>query len=408
MLIAVVVFRFFADFRGRRDDTRIMNQTIRIASVLFLCAASLGAQTANRWTLFQALDWSGRLDYLHDQTSVKDDGPFLLQALDLTDSSQVESGTDQDSSLKKEITLLLIKMLAAHPEPGAVAAISRIPQEYKDPLLKGESWVALAKLGDKAFIPGLVTTLDSLNESGLRSRNEEIQAAYAVQALGILKASEGFRAVAGASLAWYSPASQVKVAAKKTLPLLVSDFEKAVTPLLADDQDLTFREGFFQEVVEMSDSAMAARAASAVLSTLVYQRPGDKVDQDRTRRLTLAAFVAAQNSPHPPASLVPSLKVLLGRTESYEILAGSVRLLGRIDDPSAVALLSDTLAGFNLRQKAGTNTTQDLALVKELFQALAQTGKAEARVTLDEARFSDYPPGFVREAQAAEDKLPRG
>ena len=84
-----------------------------------------------------------------------------------------------------------------------------------------------------------------------------------------------------------------------------------------------------------------------------------------------------------------------------------MRLLGRIDDPSAVALLSDTLSGFNVRQKAGTNTSQDLSLVKELFQTLGQTGKAAARTALDEARFSDYSPGFVRDAQAAEDKLPR-
>jgi len=385
-----------------------MNHTIRFALVLFLGGvAALGAQDNNRWTMFQSLDWPERLAYLDKQPKVQTDGTFLLQALELTDSAQVESGSDNETAVKKELTLRLVKLLAENSVPGAIAAIGRLPGQYKDPFLKGESWLALAKLGDKTFVPGLVGTLAALNESGTRTHDEEIQASYAIQALGVLKASEGFRAVAAASLSWYSPTTQIRPLARKTMLLLVPDLEKALLPLLADDADLSLRDGLFQQVVDQGDQAATARAASAVLGTLVYLRSENKADQDRAERLTLSSLMAAQAAPAPPASLIPPLKILLGRTDDYEVQVQSIRLLGKIDDPAAVSLLSDTLSGFNSRQKGGANTSRDLSLVRELFQALARTGKPAARTVLDEARFSDYTPGLVREAQAAENQLPR-
>ena len=123
--------------------------------------------------------------------------------------------------------------------------------------------------------------------------------------------------------------------------------------------------------------------------------------------MILEALLAAQKAPSPPASLVPSLKVLLIRASLFQEMVQSVQLLGKIDDPSALEQLSSTLAGYNARQKGGTNKTSDLALVKELFLALGQTGKAAARIPLDEARFSDYTPAIVRDAMDALDQLPR-
>lgn len=384
-----------------------MNRSILPTLILLFAAAALNAQDNNRWTFFQTLDWEARLAYLQDQPSAQADSEFLLKVLDLADSERIEAGTETEISLKKDIALRVIRLLADRPAAGAVAAITRIPLQYRDPILRGEAWVALAKLGDQPSVALMVRTLAAINESGLRSRSEEIQASYLVQALGIFKASEAFRTMAAASLAWYSPVSGVKAQAKRTLASLVPDVETEILKLLADDGDLALREGLFSEVLDQGDSVAAARAASALLGTLVGIQTQDKGDQDRIERMTLAALLGAQKASAPPASLVPPLKVLLNRAASQDQMTQTVRLLAKINDPSALTLLSSALSGYNARQKAGTNRNQDLLLVKELFQALGATGKAEARIPLDEARFSGYSAAYVRDVQEALDKLPR-
>ena len=267
--------------------------------------------------------------------------------------------------------------------------------------------MALAKLGDQSSVPDLIVLLAALNESGGRLRSEEIQAAYLVQALGLLKAPQAFRTMAAASLAWYSPVSGVKVQARKMMPLLTADYEKSLLQLLTDDPDLELREGLFQVVLDQNDSAASARAASAVLAGAITIQTKDKAEQDRIGRLTLLALLTAQKAAAPPAALLPSLKTLTSGIPNPEVLTQSVRLLGKIDDAGAVAQLTAMLYRYNAQQKAGTNKPQDVLLIRELFQALAATGKAAVRPPLEEAKFSNYTPAQVREAQAALDKLPR-
>lgn len=382
-----------------------MKHSLFLALTLWI-GVTLSAQE-NRWSFFESLDWESRLAFIQDQPSAQTDGEFLLKALSLADSERIESGTDLEINNKKAITQIAMKYLADHPLPGAAVAVARIAQQYRDPLLRGEAWVALAKMGDRDSAPGMVRILASINESGLRSRAEEIQAAYLVQALGLLEAPEAFRTMWATSMAWYSPASGVRAQARRTLAVLVPDGEKATLELLAQDEDLGLREDVFHAIVDQGDAVATGRASTALLSTLVRLQPRDQSDQERTARLILEALVAAQKAATPPVELVPSLRILLTKGGNSEEATQTVRLLGKIDEPSALSLLTSTLAGYNARQKAGTNKAPDLLLVKELIAALLATGKAAARVPLDEARFSDYTPAIVREAQDALDKLPK-
>jgi hypothetical protein len=385
-----------------------MNHTFRLTlALLFAVTAGLTAQSSNRWDLFQTLDWEARQAYLNQPPSTPWDEEFLLKALDLADTSRIETGTENEVAVKKSVAIAVVKLLVALPSTKAIPAIARLPLQYRDPVLRGECWVALARLGDRTVISSLVRSLAALNDSGQRAKAEEIQAGYAIEALGLLKAPEAFRAVTAASLGWYSPVSGVKALAKKTMPLLVADYPKALLDLLANDEDLTLKEGLFSALVDQGDAALTAQAASAILGPLVRYQGRDKPDQDRTVRLTLATLVAAQKSPSPPASLVAPIKVLLTRNDNPQAMVQGVRLLGKVQDPSAVALLTSTLSGYNAKQKVGTNQPADLALVRELFQALAATGQKEARTALDEARYSDYSAAIAKEAVAALGQLPQ-
>jgi len=384
-----------------------MNRNVLLLVALLGLTFSLSAQDSNRWTFFETLDWGARLAYLQDQPAARSDGAFLLKVLQAADSDRIESGTDIEVHNKTEATVIALRGLAEHPVDGAAATIARLPRQYRDPALRAEAWLTLAKLGDKDSIPSLQHALESLNDSGLRTRAEEIQASAVIQALGLLKASTAFRAMWAASLGWYSPVSGIRALARKTLPSLVPDAEAATLELLQKDEDLTFREGVFLAIVDQNDAAATGRAAAAVLDTLVRVKPRDKADQDRAFRLTLEVLQEAQKTAAPPASLVPSLKLILSRAETSESVIHAIRLLAKISDPSAGALLSSTLFSYNAQQKAGTNTNQNLQYVRELIQALATRGQADARPALDDARFSGYSPSLAREAQDALEKLPK-
>lgn len=382
------------------------NPILPLLALLAGLAAPLTAQNTNQWDLFLSLDWPGRLAYLKDGAAPRDDA-FLVKALDLTDAGRIETGSDNEVAVKLELAIFVVRLLADRPAAQAAPAIARLPVQYRDPRLRGESWLALAKLGDKTAVAGLNRSLTALNESGQRTRGEEVQAGYILQALGLLKAPEAFRAVAAASQAWYSPASGVRALAKKTLPLLTDDPDGAMDRLLGSEEDLSLVEGLFQMVLDQGPADRAARGASAVLTPLVRLIPRDKDDQDRAYRLTLGALTAAQKASSPPATLVPSLKFLLTKNENAQQMIQSIQLLGKIDDPSALAVLTDLLKKYNGQQKAGTNSTRDLTMARETIYALAQTGRAAARAVLDEARFSDYTPAMAREAAEALGKLPR-
>ena len=384
-----------------------MNHTMRVTLALLVgVATSLSAQTSTRWDLFQTLDWEGRLAFLDQKADAVKDGAFLLQALDLVDSEQIELGSDNASAVKRSVALKLIRALVVVAPPGAVVAIARIPVQYKDPTLRGESWLALAKLGDQTSVPELIRVLTALNETRQRGRAEEIQASYALQAIGILKAADAFRAVAAASQGWYTPASGLKPLARKTMALIVPDLEAAVLDLLANDEDLALREGLFEQIASQSDFQATARASAALLGTLVRFQPRDKSDQDATRRLLLSALVGAQAAKAPPATLIAPIRLILTQDANYEQMMQGIQLLGKIDDPTALEVLTATLEKYNKQQKAGTNTPEELSLTKQLFLSLAQTGKKEARVPLDEAKYSDYTPALRQLAVDALAKLP--
>jgi len=384
-----------------------MNHTLRITLALLVgVTTSLTAQNTTRWDLFQALDWEGRQAFLNQNPTTPWEEDFLLKALDSDDTAGIETGAVNEVAVKTAVAIKLVKLLVALPSTKAAPAIARLPLQYRDPVLRGESWLGLAQLGDRTVVSSLIRTLASLNDSTQRGRGEELQASYSIQALGVLKAPEAFRAVTAASLGWYSPASGVRALAKRTLSQLVPDVGKATLDLLADE-DLTLKEGIFQGVLDQGDPVYMAQAAAAILGPLVRYRAQGKNDQDRTARMLLATLVGAQKSPSPPVALVPPIKMLLTKGDNPQAMVQSIRLLAKIDDPSALALLSTTLTGYNARQKVGTNTAADLILVKELFQALAQTGKASARPPLDEARYSDYTAALTRDAEAALAQLPK-
>jgi len=377
-----------------------------ILTAFVLAAGTAAAEKASQWDLYQMYDWSSRLDFYTNTAASTISDDFVLRSLDLSDAARIESGPESEVQIKRSLALVLIRILGDRGLQAAAPALARLPVQYKDPVLRGESWLALGKIGDRTAVPSLVRTLAGLNDSGQRTRGEEIQANYLVRALALLKAPEAFRAVAAAAQAWYTPSSGVRALAKKVLPTLVPDYDAAVDQLLSTDDDLNLLEATFQDVAAAGNAERTTRAAAAMLSPLVRIIPADQEAQDRAYRLILSALSSAQKSAAPPASLVPSLRYLLVYNRNPQLMIQSVQLLGRIADPAAVGVLSDQMRHYNTRQATQANSPRDMTLVHETIVALGLTGKAAARSPLEEGRFAGYTPAVVREIAEALGKLP--
>jgi HEAT repeat protein len=251
----------------------------------------------------------------------------------------------------------------------------------------------------------MTSELNVLNAGSRRARPQEVLAAYIIQSLTILKAKAAFRDVAVASVAWYTPKSGVCELAKNALSALSTDPFAATLVLLGSDDDLIFRENFFNSLGLDKDPVAGGAAADAVLSTLVTFQLRDSREKDSAVRLLKAALIAADKSPKPPATLAGPLKVLITKKNDLVLKLIAVRVLAKIGDDASINVLISSLEDLNQRQKMGSISSQDVTLVRELIVSLGVTKKSMAQSVLQEVRFCNYTPAIVNLALESIAKL---
>ena len=376
---------------------------------LVLAGGSLaGAQEvqSNLWTLYEATPVNGRLAYLQAQKADAVSDAFLLQALQLADSEDIEKGTDNVKQAKNSLVRWLCATLGARKVTAAAAQIARLPVQYKDPFLRGEAWLALAKIGDSRAVDDMIRDLATINTGSLRGKSQEVLASYILSSLNLLKASTAFREVTVSSLGWFAPATGLRDYAKKSLDSLSTDVVAGKLLLLRDDEDLLFRELLFEDMDLSRDPELGGRAAEAVLSTLVNYQMRDSLEKASAGRLLKAALMTAALAPTPPAGLNKPLRDLLSQSKAdpaMKVLA--IGILAKIADQAAMDTLVTNLGDFNMKQKLGAISAAETLLVREYIAALGLARKATGRAVLQDVRFSDYTPAIVSLAVDALEKL---
>ena len=360
---------------------------------------------AGLWAQYEAMPINERLAFFKAQKAESLTDEFLVKALLLADTESIEKGDDNQKQVKGELAQWLCRSLGDRKVASAAGLLVRIPVQYKDPFLRGEAWLALAKLGDSSLAAAMTSELNVLNAGSRRARPQEVLAAYIIQSLTILKAKAAFRAVAVASVAWYTPKSGVCELAKNALPALSTDPFAATLVLLGSDDDLIFRENFFNSLGLDKDPVAGGVAADAVLSTLVTFQLRDSQEKDAAVRLLKASLSAADKSPQPPATLSGPLKALIARKNDIALKLIAVRVLAKIADDPSTNVLTTALGDLNQKQKMGSITKEEVTLVRELIVNLGVTKKSMAQSVLQEVRFCNYTPAIVNLALESIAKL---
>ena len=377
-----------------------------LTGVLFSFGVSAVAEVnPGLWAQYEAMPSIERLAFFKAQTPQSLNDEFLVKALLLSDTEGMEKGDDNEKHVKGELAQWLCRSLGDRKATSAAGVLARIPVQYKDSYLRGEAWLALAKLGDSSQALSMIRELNVLNAGSRRQRPQEVLAAYIIESLTFLKTPTAFRDVAVASVSWYSPASGVRELARKALTALSSDPFASELVLLGNDDDLIFREDFFNSLGLDKDPVAGGAAADAVLSTLVTFQLRDSREKDSAVRLLKAALIAADKSPKPPATLAGPLKVLITKKNDLILKLIAVRVLAKIGDDASINVLISSLGDLNQRQKMGSISSQDVTLVRELIVSLGTTKKSIAQSVLQEVRFCNYTPAIVNLALESIQKL---
>ena len=373
---------------------------VLLSLVTLLAPLAAEDPDANRWTLFQSLNWSDRLGMINkSEAAVTED--FLLKALDLLNSVQIESGSDNEVQQKHDLALEIVQLLGSRGTTKSLPALELLVRQVNDPLLKGQAWAVLAAKGDASIVPSLVQSLDTLNVSSQRTHAQEILAYKAVAALGALKASDGFRSVLTASFGWYSSSSQVRELALKTVPLLSADPEASAISLIASEKDVTLVNGWFHWILSQGHPQSQTKASLTVLQVLAGLVTNDPDQLTTAAALSQQALASIVPGTGDPQQVADRVAPFLRRERTISVKTQAVGLLGAEANAPCAALLGSTLSQYNDRQKNGVNTAQDQEVVRSLVKALGNAKRGEGRAALQEARYVGYTPALVQQINQA-------
>lgn len=378
--------------------------------LLLVPAFALTAQTADK-TLevlgkiyFEAVTEDDRLNVLRKIVTTKAAGlgAFCQQALTELEARRIETGTPQDLATRKALGLLLIPNLAQPADAKTQTLLRSLFSSLKDAQLRGAAALAMARSGDAAALPVLLQALGNLNQSELKTREEENLAWHVVSALALLKSPEAFETVFATANSWYSPRSQVKTAANAALPKLTADLGASYIGLISGSREFTQR---IQALAALEAGTFAADVKlSGALAGLKASLAQTEPDADikrltanfRKKCLTLASGLKAKNP--ETATVVASLLLQQPDREEARLAA---RLLGNDASDAATDSLAAQLREINARQKMSANSSDDLAQARELIAALGRTKNPRGKTALAEVEFCDYTPGMIREANLA-------
>ncbi|NNM53398.1 MAG: hypothetical protein HKM05_01570 [Spirochaetales bacterium] len=377
----------------------------------FVSVGLASAQTVNLFSIFEQTPVKDRLSWLESKPLNKLPDDFLYQALLLTDAANIELGSDDDVHAKTETALWLCQQLGSRHYVAAIPLLRRLPTEYHNTNLKSAVWAALAADQATAAIPDMILELKALNAGFTPNAAGEAEAYTLLQALTTLKAKAAFPDFVRATSAWYSPGSQVRALALKSLPLLVPDYSQALLSVIRTDTYPGTRLTALELAQKSTDVQFRDTAAAVALKASLDLQTNDDRQQDIVTRLRKAALTALAVAASVPAEALPSLKnVLMSWIDpqaDFDDLGNAAFAMAKISAPDSVKALAQVLSQLNSRQKVGANTSAQVGFARVLIAALGVSASPLAAPALSDVEYSSYTPAIRREARSALKRIPQ-
>ncbi|GEM_PF-5784532 len=322
-------------------------------------------------------------------------------------SRRIEEGTPRDRDVKQNLALLLVQQLGQLKVKTAESVLFQLTREIREPILRGEAYFSLGRVGETDSLKYLAETLLSLSDSTRRSRDEEIFAYGIVKGLEASGRPEAFAALFVASRSWFSSRSQVKVVAEQAWKKLGSNLTETVANFAVSGEALRYRIQAVRYLRENEgDTAIQAKKAIEILKHGLSFQP---VNFEDTRLIELytreAAKLAVQYS-QAEADIVVPFSRLIELNRDWSETASLIDAIARGKTDEGITYLTTLLQQYNQRQAAGGNNDTAYRMVNQLLSSFEAILDPRTKQALMEFTAMNYAPVLKLKAQAILDKLP--
>ena len=397
------------------------NRALRILAVvlvLFSIAAVLPANEVSAvWTrLFRrATTLSLKSNIMvniveqHDRDMI----PVLMEALE-AQVGELENSGDVTFRLKTiEYTKMVVKELGRLKASEAAPLIWQLVEAVDDPFLKGESIIALGKVGAGQYIVELNMMLRNLNFNFGNihdQRGNEIVAYSLVQTLSRLKQPESYSSLFFASTGWYSSRSGVRKKAGEAIIKILDDPTEQLMQILAESKayDIKLTALSAGDKSGASDDNKAAFAVLALKDGL-QSSAKNPTEKALLKSLRVKALNMLETLSVKPEEAIPYMERMLTlyRTDRlYDIdeMVDLFETLGTFPGDGSVKAQVAFLAYLTDRKESGR--VIDLRISKSSIIAIGNTGNPLGFEELTNVQYSDsWESSVKREAKNALDKL---
>lgn len=343
----------------------------------------------------------------------RDFTPLLVSALDQLVKRNLETGSPTERAQKNQLARLLVQELGNLKSAEAAETVFRIYAETAEPLLRGESAVALGKMRATEYAPRLARDLASINlaPQSSASRSQEIIALGTVQGLNLMRAGEGYEPVFLASFGWYSASSRVRETARAASLTMVDDPADSLLSILAGNPDLGIKQAALDTVIasRATDDRKATVAARA-LRIGIERAASDAETRAATAKIrvtALTALAALRDHNQDNVELFTQVIRMDRKNDATleETLKAYVALGVNGTDPAA-RFLAAKLLEYNGYEKSKANTPRDKSLIRQIIASMMLAKNPVVKNALVQAQFIDYDSNILRLVKDALSNIP--
>jgi hypothetical protein len=382
---------------------------ILLVSPVFAFSSESSAMWMRLYNRIDILDY--KLDIMKNivEEDSRDIIPLLNESLIETNLIRKNITNENEKHVYNELQMLAVKKLGELKAVESADNIFRIVNETDNIILKGESIIALGRMGSDKYSKQFNLMLRNLNMrlTGSKSqRNDEIIAYALVLMFEDLKLKETYESVFHSSTGWYSSRSKVKQRAKTALKKIVEDPTDILTKIMKRDSNFTNKYAALtaEYESEASNENMSKFAVAALDEGITYVS-NDLTEKTQLSRIRTLACEMITASSSKPEEAIPYLEeILFSRFDLNEKLT-SIETLGSYTTADAALTLSKFLKQQNEWKYEGMSRMIDRRSVLAVINAMGNTGNKAALEELRIVGTAEWTGTVKREAKAAIEKI---
>jgi len=349
---------------------------------------------------------SQRLSIINKVVDFKDRAfaPLFVEALSGLYESRIEKGTPLEIRDRIDLAKLLVREIGNQRITEGEPLVKAVYLDVKEPFLKSEAAISLAKFGNQEMVPKLNRDLLDINltPDPASSRLQEVLAYGLISAFGLYKIPETYEAVFIASLSWYPRSSGIKQLAQSVLPLLSDDPKDFLANIIRGDRSYEYKLAALDaEKNSKAPKESKIFVAQTALSAGLEKHETDIMSKQGASNLRFNAITLLFDLQDASPESVPLLAKAIDYKYSADEQILAYRALGNNTSEESVKYLNSMLNFYNLRQQSALNTSADRVLIRQILASITKLANPLSKDVLTQAEVSNHDGQVVREIKLA-------